>query len=212
MMIDLSQMSQPQTEFFLSDAKYTCYGGARGGGKSWAMRTLFVLTALKYPNLNILLLRRTLPELRENHIIPMRSMLNGVAKYNATEKTFTFPNGSRIVAGYLANEGDILQYQGQEYGIIGMEEATHFTEEQMQLLIPCNRDTRSGHRPRMYFTCNPGGVGHAWVKRLFVDRQFEGNERPENYCFIRARVYDNAPLMEANPEYARRSPPGVSRR
>ena len=201
MTIDLSQMSQPQTEFFLSDAKYTCYGGARGGGKSWAMRTLLVLTALKYPNLNILLLRRTLPELRENHIIPMRSMLHGVAKYNATEKTFTFPNGSRIVAGYLANEGDILQYQGQEYGIIGMEEATHFTEEQMQLLIPCNRDTRSGHRPRMYFTCNPGGVGHAWVKRLFVDRQYDGNERPENYRFIRARVYDNAPLMEANPEY-----------
>ena len=141
MEIDLTRMSEPQREFFLSDAKYTCYGGARGGGKSWGMRTLLVLNALKYTGLNILLLRRTLPELRENHIVPMRAMLHGVAKYNATEKTFTFPNGSRIVAGYLAHEGDILQYQGQEYGIIGMEEATHFTEEQMQLLIPCNRDS-----------------------------------------------------------------------
>lgn len=120
MEIDLTRMSEPQREFFLSDAKYTCYGGARGGGKSWGMRTLLVLNALKYPGLNILLLRRTLPELRENHIVPMRAMLHGVAKYNATEKTFTFPNGSRIVAGYLAHEGDILQYQGQEYGIIGI--------------------------------------------------------------------------------------------
>ncbi len=201
MEIDLTRMSEPQREFFLSDAKYTCYGGARGGGKSWGMRTLLVLNALKYPGLNILLLRRTLPELRENHIVPMRAMLHGVAKYNATEKTFTFPNGSRIVAGYLAHEGDILQYQGQEYGIIGMEEATHFTEEQMQLLIPCNRDTRSGRRPRMYFTCNPGGIGHSWVKRLFVDGQYEGKENPANYKFIRARVYDNAPLIETNPEY-----------
>lgn len=201
MEIDLTRMSEPQRDFFLSDAKYTCYGGARGGGKSWGMRTLLVLNALKYPGLNILLLRRTLPELRENHIVPMRAMLHGVAKYNATEKTFTFPNGSRIVAGYLAHEGDILQYQGQEYGIIGMEEATHFTEDQMQLLIPCNRDTRSGRKPRMYFTCNPGGVGHSWVKRLFVDGQYEGKENPANYKFIRARVYDNAPLMEANPEY-----------
>ena len=112
MEIDLTRMSEPQRDFFLSDAKYTCYGGARGGGKSWGMRTLLVLNALKYPGLNILLLRRTLPELRENHIVPMRAMLHGVAKYNATEKTFTFQNGSRIVAGYLAHEGDILQYQG----------------------------------------------------------------------------------------------------
>ena len=96
MEIDLTRMSEPQRDFFLSDAKYTCYGGARGGGKSWGMRTLLVLNALKYPGLNILLLRRTLPELRENHIVPMRAMLHGVAKYNATEKTFTFPNGSRM--------------------------------------------------------------------------------------------------------------------
>lgn len=198
---DLTKISEPQREFFLSRAKHTCYGGARGGGKSWAMRKKFALLAARYPEINILLLRRTLPELRENHIVPLRRELNGVARYNATDKTFTFPNGSRIVAGYCANEADVYRYQGQEYDVIGMEEATHFTEEQMQFLTTCNRNARPDFRPRMYYTCNPGGVGHAWVKRLFIDRQYNGKEKPEDYAFIRARVYDNKPLMDNNPEY-----------
>ena len=68
-----------QREFFLSRARHTAYGGARGGGKSWAMRRKFVLLALRYPELNLLLLRRTLPELRENHIIPLQRELYGIA-------------------------------------------------------------------------------------------------------------------------------------
>lgn len=198
---DLTKISEPQREFFLSRARHTCYGGARGGGKSWAMRKKLPLLAAKYPNLNILLLRRTLPELRENHIVPLRRDLYGVARFNTTDKTFTFPNGSRIVAGYCANEADVYRYQGQEYDVIGMEEATHFSEEQMQFLTTCNRNARPDFTPRMYYTCNPGGVGHAWVKRLFIDRQYRGKEKAEDYVFIRARVYDNKPLMENNPEY-----------
>jgi len=85
-----------QREFFLSRARHTAYGGARGGGKSWAMRRKFVLLALRYPELNLLLLRRTLPELRENHIIPLQRELYGIAPYNSTERVFRFPNGSRI--------------------------------------------------------------------------------------------------------------------
>ena len=106
---DLTKISEPQREFFLSRARHTCYGGARGGGKSWAMRKKLPLLAAKYPNLNILLLRRTLPELRENHIVPLRRDLYGVARFNTTDKTFTFPNGSRIVAGYCANEADVYR-------------------------------------------------------------------------------------------------------
>ena len=88
-----------QREFFLSRARHTAYGGARGGGKSWAMRRKFVLLALRYPELNLLLLRRTLPELRENHIIPLQRELYGIAPYNSTERVFRFPNGSRIKLG-----------------------------------------------------------------------------------------------------------------
>ena len=57
--------------------------------------------------------------------------------------------------------------------------------------------------PRMYFTCNPGGVGHTWVKRLFIDRDYQGNERPEDYTFIKSLVYDNKFLMDNDPDYIR---------
>ncbi|MFR0912623.1 MAG: hypothetical protein ACLSF6_07750 [Evtepia gabavorous] len=56
---------------------------------------------------------------------------------------------------------------------------------------------------RVYLTCNPGGVGHAWVKRLFLDRQFRAGEDPADYCFIPATVDDNRDLMEANPDYVK---------
>ena len=84
-----------QAEFFASTAAHTAYGGARGGGKSWAMRRKLVLLCLGYKGLNCLLLRRTLPELRENHVIPLLKELGDAAAYNATERVFRFPNGSR---------------------------------------------------------------------------------------------------------------------
>lgn len=195
--------SERQREFFLSRARHTAYGGARGGGKSWAMRRKFILLALRYPGLSLLLLRRTLPELRENHLIPMQRELYGFAVYNSAERVFRFPNGSRIKLGYCDTMQDVYQYQGQEYAVIGLEEATHFTEEQMRFLTTCNRTTRKDFSPRMYYTCNPGNVGHAWVKRLFIDRLYAENENPDDYLFIPARIYDNKVLLNADPNYIR---------
>lgn len=192
-----------QAEFFLSRARHTAYGGARGGGKSWAMRRKLVLLALNYKNLNILLLRRTLPELRENHLIPLQRELYGFASYNSTERVFRFPNGSRIKLGYCDTPSDVYQYQGQEYAVIGMEEATHFTEEQQQFLTTCNRVSNGMFSPRMYYTCNPGNVGHAWVKRLFIDREYSENENAEDYAFIPAKIWDNNVLLAADPGYVR---------
>lgn len=192
-----------QAEFFQSRARHTAYGGARGGGKSWAMRCKLVLLALDHQELNILLLRRTLPELRENHLVPLLKELKGVAEYNSGERVFRFPTGSRLRLGYCDGENDIYQYQGQEYDVIGLEEATHFTEEQMRFLTTCNRTAKLGVRPRMYYTCNPGGPGHGWVKRLFIDKRYEGGERAEDYAFIPARVWDNPVLLCADPDYVR---------
>ncbi len=200
----LLEPNEKQQQFFTSTARYTAYGGARGGGKSWAMRMKLVLLALEYDGIQILLLRRTLGELRENHLFPLLSLLNGVAKYASTEKEFRFPNGSRIRLGYCDSENDVLQFQGQAYEVIGMEEATHFTERQFSALTECNRysgSMKQPFRPRMYFTCNPGGVGHDWVKRLFVDCCYRANENPDDYVMIRSLVFDNRFLMERNPEY-----------
>lgn len=193
-----------QKLFFEAVARYIAYGGARAGGKSWAMRVKFVLLCLFYPGIQCLLLRRTLPELTENHVNPLLILLKGIARYNKQEKVFTFPNGSRLKLGYCANEQDVLQYQGQAYDVIGMEEATMFTEFQFNCLRESNRSSglcKVPFSPRMYLTMNPGGVGHHWVKRLFIDRAFKGKERPEDYVFIPAKVYDNKAFMERDPDY-----------
>ena len=199
----LPEPQEKQRRFFDAKERFVCYGGARGGGKSWCVRHKAMLMALRHAGIRILLVRRTLPELRENHIRPMRSALTGVAQYKSAEKLFEFPNGSLIVFGYCDSESDVDQYQGQEYDVIFMDEATHFTEYQYATLTACLRGAND-HPKRMYLTCNPGGVGHAWVKRLFIDRAFRGAERPEDYVFIPAKVTDNRILMEKDPEYVRR--------
>ena len=193
-----------QREFFCSTARFTAYGGARGGGKSFAMRRKMVLLAMRYPRLRLLLLRRTLQELRENHLLPLQSDLYGYAEYKKEERSFLFPNGARLTLGYCDSDGDLLQYQGTEYDVIGFEEATHFKEEWMVFISTSLRTTKKGFLPRIYYTCNPGGVGHAYIKRLFIDRRFREGEDPADYCFIPATVYDNRVLMEADPDYVKR--------
>jgi phage terminase large subunit len=202
-LIDLSQINPKQRLFFKAKSRHIAYGGSRGGGKSWAMRTLFILMAMNYSGLKLLLLRRTLPELRENHILPLLSMIGGFSKYSAEEKAFQFPNGSRLKLGYCDNERDIYQYQGQEYDVIGFEESTLFTWAMIQFILTCNRSTRTDFKPRAYYTMNPGGVSHAEHKRLFIDRQFREGEDPDDYLFIQAKLYDNPILMNNNPEYVK---------
>ena len=155
-----------QREFLEATNKYIGYGGARGGGKSHVARLKAILLALNYEGLQILFLRRNLTELRENHVIPMIRMLkteaknekDRIAEYRAQTKEFVFPTGSRIVLGYCSNEKDVLQFQGQAYDVIFMEEATQFTEFQFQTLTESNRSSglcKQQFKPRMYFTCNP---------------------------------------------------------
>ena len=190
-----------QIEFFKAQATHIGYGGARGGGKSWAGRRKAVLLCMNYDALKGVLLRRTMPELRNNHIIPLRSELHGYAKYNQDERAFLFPNGSRLMLGYCDNEGDLLQYQGQEFDFIIFEESTHFPEEWIRFICTSLRTTRKDFKPRVYYTTNPGGVGHGYIKRIFIDRSFKEGENPDDYVFIQASVYDNKVLMDANPEY-----------
>ncbi len=192
--------SERQKLFFASRTRYTAYGGARGGGKSWALRRKVILMALRYPKLRVLIIRRTLPELRENHINPISAELGSFACYSEIKKTFSFPNGSKIILGYMDSERDVLRYQGQEYDIIAIDEATQISEYQFSTLKACLRGANSLPK-RMYLTCNPGGIGHAWVKRLFIDRLYRANENADDYSFIPAKVYDNEILVNSDPEY-----------
>lgn len=193
--------SEKQRRFFKSKARFVGYGGARGGGKSWAMRTKLALMCFRYAGLKCLLLRRTLPELKENHLIPLIRLLGDTVSYKASDRVFEFPNGSYLKLGYCDKEADIYRYQGQEFDVIGVEECTHFTWEQVSFLMTANRTVRSDFKPRMFFTGNPGGVGHTWFRRLFIKRVYMKGERSEDYEFIPATVDDNRILMERNPEY-----------
>lgn len=204
--VQLKLKGKPQERqklFFDATEKYVAYGGARGGGKSWALRRKMILMCLKYPGLSVLILRRTYAELRENHIRPLCAELAGTAVYTETRKTFEFPNGSRIRMGYCDSEADVNQYQGQEFDVIALDEATQLTEYQFQTLKGALRGANP-YPKRMYLTCNPGGVGHGWVKRLFIDREYREGENPKDYCFIPARVFDNKALLRYDPDYPER--------
>lgn len=146
-------------------------------------------------------MRQTYPELEKNHIQQLcKELVPQYAKYNKTEKQLKFPNGSIIDFQYCRNDADLSRLQGSEYNIIFIDEATNFSEFQLKAIAACNRGTNNFPK-RMYYTCNPGGQGHAYIKRLFITKNYEDGEDPEDYSFTQALVTDNDALMRNNPEY-----------
>lgn len=198
--IDLTKISDKQYRFLTDGHRHVGYGGARGGGKSWAVRTKAKILAAVYAGIKVLIVRRTFPELLNNHINQLREELHGLAKFNKSEKVFTFPNGSTIKFGYCNCDGDLGQYQGAEYDVIFLDEATQLQEEWIKKINACVRGVNNFPK-RTYYTCNPGGASHGYIKRLFIDRRFEEAEKPEDYSFTQALVQDNRALMETQPEY-----------
>ena len=192
--------SDKQKLFLTASTMHIGFGGARGGGKSWSVRTKAKLLALNYDGIKILIVRRTFPELVNNHINFLRTELYGIASYNKTEKVFTFPNGSTIKFGYCNNDKDLDQYQGAEYDVIFLDEATQLQEMWIKKITACVRGVNSFPK-RVYYTCNPGGASHGYFKRLFIDKQYEAGERPEDYTFIQSLVTDNKALMASQPDY-----------
>ena len=198
--IDLSMISDKQYAFLTAGRKHVGFGGARGGGKSWSVRTKAKILAASYDGIKILIVRRTFPELVNNHINQLREELHGLARYNKTEKVFTFPNGSTIKFGYCNNDKDLDQYQGAEYDVIFLDEATQLQEMWIKKITACVRGVNEFPK-RIYYTCNPGGASHGYFKRLFIDRKYEAGEDPADYSFIQALVTDNKALMESQPDY-----------
>ena len=199
--INIPEPNEKQKLFLADDHRHVAYGGARGGGKSWAVRVKAILLALHYAGIKILIIRKTYKELTNNHIVPLQQMIpEEIAKYNKTEKVFTFFNGSTIWFGYCNNDSALGQYQGAEYDVEFFDEATQLKEEWIKKINLAVRQP-NGLPKRTYYTCNPGGVSHAYIKRLFIDKVYTEQEIPENYSFTQALVTDNKALMEMQPEY-----------
>lgn len=200
-MLQIPAPSEKQRLFLADRHRHVAYGGARGGGKSWAVRVKALLLCCSWPGIKILIVRKSYRELINNHINPLRAMIPvAMARYNKTDKVFLFGNGSSINFGYCASDSDLDQYQGAEYDVIFLDEATQLQEDWIRKINLAVREP-NGFPKRTYYTCNPGGAGHGYIKRLFIDRRYEAGEVPENYSFTQALVTDNQVLMRVQPEY-----------
>ena len=201
--VSLIVPNEKQKLFLASRAKHTGYGGARGGGKSTVVRDKAKRLCFNFSGIKCLIVRRTYPELVNNHIMPLLSELpRSVAKYNKTDKMFIFTNGSTIKFGYCNNDKDLDQYQGAEYDVIFLDEATQLQEMWIKKITACVRGVNDFPK-RIYYTCNPGGVSHGYFKRIFIDRKYEYGENPDDYVFIQSLVTDNTALMKSQPDYVK---------
>ena len=161
----------PQTEFLAAPERDVLYGGAAGGGKSYAL----LADALRYahnPNHRGLLLRRTLGELTElidkSRQLYMRAFPEAVFK--ESKSTWIFPSGATILFSYLDRDTDVTRYQGQSFNWIAIDEITHYpTPYVWEYLRSRLRTTDQSIIPYMRCTANPGGVGGWWIKKMYID-------------------------------------------
>jgi phage terminase large subunit len=181
------------------------FGGARGGGKTYASCLAGVLSCLQYPHVKVLLLRKGLASAVNNFRDEVRKILRQLeageaARWLASDRLFRFHNGAELHLGFCASEEDYERYQGVQYDRIGFEEATQHTELSWDLIGGSNRPNNPDCRPRRWVTCNPGGIGHEWVRRRFVDPL----TRRDGYLWIPSTLFDNPAMLLQDPGYAKR--------
>lgn len=197
-----------QRQFHSSTAKYRLFGGAAGPGKSKALLMEAIAQANDHNGVNTLLLRRTFPELESSLLRYFRMDVPRelYESYNDAKHIVTWRNKSTTQFGFSRSENDIYQYQGAEYLFIGIDELTLFTLAQWQFLTSRNRCPVPGAFPNMAGATNPGNIGHAWVKSLWIDKKapagmdLPDKYDPADYEFISARLSDN-PIFAADENY-----------
>lgn len=202
-----------QAEFMERWEDEALYGGAAGGGKTDALLAE-ALRQVHIPHYRGILLRKTYPECSE--LVDRSSQLYPAAfpgaKYNGQTHCWTFPSGAKIYFGSMQHKQDRLKYQGKHYDFIGFDELTHFSWEEYSYLFSRNRPGGPGTRCYIRATCNPGGIGHAWVKERFIAGKepnrthwetvnIGGKEYRKSRIFIPSTVFDNQILLQNDPRY-----------
>lgn len=165
------------------------------------------------PGYRAALLRRTYPQLQEIMDRCWRYYTTIGGEWAATEKRWYFPGGDAtrankpfVALGHMQHENDKYNYQGKEFHFAGLDELTQFTETQYLYFLSRIRTTDPSIPTRVRSTTNPGGIGHAWVKRRFVDAAEASKTHIDpatglSRCFIPGKIYDNPTLIENDPGY-----------
>lgn len=171
-------------------------GGARGGSKSFGLFAQATADdCQRFPGLAVLYLRKAHNKGQEQMMGLISAVLPRIEK-NYRERMspqLVFPNGSTVRVGHYKNETEALNYQGLEYDLVVVEEATHLSLDAYKTLRNSTRSSK-GWRPRVYTSTNPLGKGHLWFKKRFVDpekKNIPHKEREHKTKFIFATVNDN---------------------
>ena len=170
--------NSPQERFIKCPVREVGYGGQAGGAKSFGL-ILDVLHQLNKPGYNAILFRRTYKQLREaDGLIDLSKRvyprLGG--QYNETYYKWTFPayHNNTIRFSHLEHGNDVEGFSGSQYAYIGFDELQNFDERQYLFLFSRNRATNPDITPYVRSTFNPGGVGHYWVKKRFINPFMNG--------------------------------------
>lgn len=182
-------LSGKQAAFLAFSGREAFYGGAAGGGKSWAL----LMAALQHvddPRYRALILRRTYKQMSKADSIMSTSQewLSGKAKWNGEAHKWTFPSGATLEFGHMEHAKSIFDYQGAAWHYVGYDELTQFHEAMYTYLFSRQRRRKASHIPtRMRSAGNPGGVGHVWVKARFI----ADATRAAGRLFVPAKLHDN---------------------
>lgn len=199
-----------QAQFHASGETEVVYGGAKGGGKSCALVVEAAAYGSEYPGAEIYLFRETYDDLEANLISEWkRKIPKEMYTYHESKHLATLTNGTRVFFRYIRNYADAEGYQGRSMDFIGVDELTKHERRTIQVLLSCLRSPK-GYPVRFRGTCNPGGIGHTYVKEDYIEPTqygakvivdpITGNKR----AFIPAKVYDNIVLMKNDPTYVKR--------
>jgi len=202
--------SKKQGVFHACGADEVVYGGAKGGGKSCALVMECLAYCLENAGATAYLFRESYDDLEANLIQEWKSKAPGqLYRYSETKHIARLVNGSRVLFRYIAGETDAEGYIGRSMDFIGVDELTRHTKRAIQVLLSCLRSPK-GFKPKFKGTCNPGGIGHTWVKERYIDQTAHGEkmytdeETGNKIAFIPALVYDNYVIMKNDPAYVRR--------
>lgn len=203
--------TEKQRQFHKSKANEVLFGGAAGGGKTYAIVMDAMDLCLRHGGIKAYIFRRSYKELEDNLIpIAREKLTDEIGMYRAASHEIMFKNGSLLRFRQLRNMEDRFKYQGAEINALYIDELTHFTKEEYDFLKSRLRVNKAlGFEPVVRCTSNPGGRGHGFVKSYFVDMapynteyktsvfsRVLGRERVRTRLYIPALVTDNPYIGE----------------